>query len=120
MEKPALLKSYPNSMRLPYGPYMGVVDRVVDGDTLIVCINAGLKLYPCVSIRLKDVMASELDVADGSDWADYLGLLAPQGTPVKVYISGTTYERFEGTLILQNGRSINSLMNEWGDFNAKK
>ncbi len=74
----------------PLWHYRGKVVRVVDGDTLVVHLDLGLRVYTEVSLRLAGINAPEMrqgtkeDRAAGSSARDYLATLLPPGAEVYV------------------------------------
>ncbi len=80
--KPNEFFNWPAQLPVTYGPYKAVVDRIVDGDTAIFCVDAGLDMYPVVAIRLLGVNAPELREAGGKESKAFLEELLPLGAPV--------------------------------------
>lgn len=98
MTRPAALRAYPIALLAlaGYGPYRAIVDRVVDGDTVVVLADVGLDAYPCVSLRLRDVRAVELRSERGEEARAVLETLLPPGTPVVVstFKDRQTFDRY--------------------------
>jgi len=66
--RPALLKGAEHKLLRPYSrlhTYLGVVDRVVDGDTLEVRIDLGFDVWKSERLRLRGIDAPELNTPAG-------------------------------------------------------
>lgn len=117
--KPTPFLAYPRSLRLPYGPYAGYVDRAQDGDTVLVTVSVGFDLYATVAIRLKGVRAPEGHQVGGPELARFVDTVAPYGTPCNVYSEKTprsgdqkrTFTRYVGEVILEGNRDLTTLVN---------
>src|SRR5215217_2269652 len=122
MPKPAQFDDWPTQGKIPYGPYMAVVERIVDGDTLYVFIDPGLNVYPYHSIRLADVDAPELFTGDsierdkGRKARAYLEALLPVGTQIILNTDRdrTTFGRYIGWLTrVSDGLDVNGVLTDW-------
>lgn len=67
-----------------WGPYRGVVARVVDGDTVDVQLDLGFDLTVHARVRLAGVNAPELGTFAGRASAAYMRELLPEGASVDV------------------------------------
>lgn len=122
MPKPAQFDNWPTGEKISYGPYMAVVERIVDGDTLYVFIDPGLNIYPYHSIRLADVDAPEMFSGDaierekGRQARAYLESLLPVGTQTILNTDHdrTTFGRYIGWLTrVSDGLVINDELAAW-------
>lgn len=119
MAKPTILENFPEELRRDFGPYAAVVERVWDGDTVLVTASAGFDRYPCVWVRLLGVEAPELDEPFGHEARDFLSRLLPHGTPCvllseKMPRTGgqvVSFARYVGTLHLTGRRNVNEMAN---------
>lgn len=80
--------------------YPGIIERVIDGDTLLLQIDLGLKVITRQHIRLRNVWAPELDTAEGKRQFRSLEKKLPVGTPVVVKTrSKDIYGRYVGDIL---------------------
>lgn len=93
--KPAGFDGYPDRLGVAYGPYMAVIDRWIDGDTVVVVADAGLDHYPVVAIRLDGVRAPELHEPGGDGMLRFCELTFPPGTHVRLSTHLTPHSRNE-------------------------
>lgn len=120
MARPSPLLAFPKALQLPYGPFMAYVDRAIDGDTVLVCLDLGFDENPVRAIRLKGVRAPESHQVGGPELASFVDTIAPYGTPCNVYSEKTprsgdqkrTFTRYVGEIILEGGRDLEVLVNE--------
>lgn len=121
MTKPSLLNLYPKKHRLPYGPYACVVDYVHDADTVIVAVDLGLRNYPTVAVRLKDVHAAELSEDGGKELTDYVKMLFPKGAAMKLYTEemdkseNWSFERVVGKFFNLSNENMNVIIQNFID-----
>ncbi len=119
MAKPAEFVVYPKAMRLPYGPYMASVSRVIDGDTVVCLVDAGLDVYPCIVVRLARINAPEMGSEGGQEAKDYLieqvfpSMLEPAPVQLKP-LQKDPYGRYVGEITLADGRNLSDVMAESG------
>ncbi len=87
--KPVHLRNFPAALRCPYGPYMAVVEHIVDGDTFDVLADAGFNMYPYRTCRLVGVDTPETNRAAsrvaGLAAKAYLEQIMPVGAPVRLH-----------------------------------
>lgn len=121
MPAPAAFDNFPAALkeRLPYGPYRGVVQRWLDGDTVEALLDCGVDEYPCEALRLADLWAAELDAPDPpvralalAQWR-MAARLFPVGTPVLVATELNTkgnerrsFTRYVARLETADGRDV--------------
>ncbi|TGK05471.1 DUF1016 family protein [Leptospira langatensis] len=80
--------------------YPGIVERVIDGDTLLLQIDLGLKLITRQRVRLHNVWASELDTEDGKKQFRSLEKRLPSGSVIVVKTrSKDIYGRYVGDVL---------------------
>ena len=86
MPKPLPLIDFPTKLKegTTYGPYTGYVDRIVDGDTLVLVASVGLDDYPVFYGRLKGVEAMETWEPGGDECTMALELLCGPDTHVRI------------------------------------
>lgn len=122
MAKPIQFNDWPESIQPGFGPYRAVIERIVDSDTVYTLLDLGCNEYAYHSIRLKDVDGPEIYTSDPEEKArgfatrDYLAnSICPPGTKVLLFTEKdrTTFGRYIGTLKLENGSTVNDLMNTW-------
>lgn len=84
VRKPAQFVGFPNALSAlaPFGPYMAVLNRVIDGDTLDVLIDCGFNVYTYATIRLEGVNAPETNTTEGKAAKAYATAEFPHGTPL--------------------------------------
>lgn len=88
------------------------VDRVIDGDTVIVHVGImpGKELHG-EHVRLAGINAPELKHTGGPAARDFLRALLPVDTPVTVVTSQEDkYGRILGRVILDDGRDVSTVM----------
>ena len=73
---------------MKFGPYPGVVDRVHDGDTIYIRLDAGFDLTIYARVRVYGINAPELDSDAGKQARDYAEQLLPAGAAVQVVSHG--------------------------------
>lgn len=115
MAKPQVFANYPKLMRLPYGPYMAVVDRVIDGDTIVLIVDIGFDEYACAVVRLARINAPEMSEAAGLEARDFVLSLLPYGSPVQVVATAKDpYGRYVGEVTLQDARNLSDAIVDAG------
>lgn len=60
------------------------VIRVVDGDTVILLVDLGLRLYHEISVRMEGINAPERYAVGGPESTAYLRTLLPVGQQVRI------------------------------------
>lgn len=92
--------------------YKATVVRVVDGDTVIMLIDLGLRIFHEVPVRLEGINAPERNAPDGTAATEHLRLLLPVGeqTRIQTYKNPTDkYGRWLARVFVY-GVDINKLM----------
>jgi endonuclease YncB( thermonuclease family) len=92
--------------------YPAVVDRVIDGDTVVmhVDLSATMELHG-VHVRVEGINAIELSQKFGGEARDYAVSLLPPGTTVLLSSSRTDkYGRFLATITMPGARDFGTLM----------
>ena len=94
------------------------VERVIDGDTLILLVDLGYSVYSRQHIRLKDVNCPEVvgkDKAKGLEASAFLFNLLPKGTQVIVHSfkQKKSFDRYVADVYL-NERNIADILVEEG------
>lgn len=74
--------------------YRGMVIRVVDGDTVDLDIDLGLRVFTRARIRLAGINAPELHAAQGQAAAEYLRGLLPFGSSVTLHTDKDHTEKY--------------------------
>ena len=98
--------------------YYGTIERIIDGDSLIINMHLGFHLYYRTSCRLEDVNTPEMNATDPIARAEavkaknYLAELLPVG--LKVVVVSRTLDKYKRPLVsistLINNISINQQM----------
>ncbi len=97
--------------------YSTTVERVVDGDTVDICIDLGFKISYRHSCRLHGINAPEKVTAEGKAAKAFLESLLPAGAKLTVQTKKDKLEKFGrvlGVLILQDGRSVADVLVQEG------
>lgn len=99
-----------------FGPYRGVVDRVLDGDTVYCKLDLGFDLTVYARCRVFGINAPELRTAEGNAARDFATSLLPVGTNVGVLSHGWDKYggRIDATVTLPDGRDLATIMLEAG------
>lgn len=71
-----------------FGPYPGIVDRVVDGDTVHVRLDVGFDLTVYARIRVFGINAPELSTDAGKQAKAFAETICPAGSAVRVLSHG--------------------------------
>ena len=94
--------------------YEATVKKVVDGDTLDLHVDLGLRVFKSVRIRLKGVDAPEMRNEGGPEAKEYLLSILPIGKRCIVYTykdSTDKYGRWLGEIkVPEHDISVNALM----------
>lgn len=122
MSSPKHLLDYPEHMKLPYGPFMGFVEHVHDGDTLTVNVDVGFGHFPVVAIRLENIECPELWQDGGPSAAAFVAYLCDHGSPVVLSTGLTpksrkqkrTFTRYVGIIKTGNGEDLGDLIYDAG------
>jgi endonuclease YncB( thermonuclease family) len=95
-----------------FGPYVGVVDLVHDGDTVNIKLDLGFDLTVYSRVRVFGINAPELSTSEGKASRDFAQALLPVGTPVHVLSHGWDKYggRIDGDIMLPDGSSFASTM----------
>ncbi len=123
MSRLSTFDNFPLVLRCEYGPFMGVVDRFHDGDTLLVDLDPGFDEGPGRWIRLEGVNAGELHLDVGKELFAYVERHFPPPFPVKVYTAKMprtggqvmSFARYVGRVYFERAGavvSLNDLINE--------
>lgn len=90
--------------------YQATILRVVDGDTVRVRVDLGLRVSTEITVRLMGINAPELNTDAGKQSREYLRLLEGQPVVLKTHKDPKDkYGRWLGEIYC-NGDNINSLM----------
>lgn len=106
MAKPPGLTYFPESLKVPYGPYMGASSRVVDGDTFVAVLNFGAERYPHLAVRIYGINAPEHYQPGGDEATAYLESLLPRDTPCVIRSHGWSFGRIVGSVLLKDGADV--------------
>ncbi len=90
----------------------GVVDRVIDGDSVVVHVGImpGIEMHG-IHVRLQGINAPELRNAGGQVAHAFLYSLLPKGTAITLVASQEDkYGRLLARIILADGSDVSSLM----------
>jgi len=95
-----------------FGPYPAVVADVHDGDTLTLIIDLGFNIAFRSACRCYGINAPELATTEGKAALDYALTLIKPGDKVSVRSHGVDKYggRFDGTVVLADGRDFGSAM----------
>lgn len=90
--------------------YKGIITRVIDGDTVVVNVDLGLRVNTQITVRMLGINAPEIKTEEGKRARDYLRLLENRDVIIKTHKDPRDkYGRWLGE-IHSNGDNINSLM----------
>ncbi len=88
----------------PAYTYAATVERVIDGDTLLVLIDAGFGSLVHERLRLRGINTPELGTPDGEKAKKYLTKLLPAGSDLVIKSYRTDdYGRFVADVLYKNG-----------------
>lgn len=94
----------------PAFTYEATVLRVIDGDTVRVRVDLGLRISTEITVRLLGINAPELNTDAGKQSREYLRLIEDQQIVLKTHKNPKDkYGRWLGEIFC-NGENINSLM----------
>src|SRR5256885_714821 len=95
-----------------FGPYPGIVDRVVDGDTIYVRLDVGFDLTIYARVRVKGINAPELSTDAGKAARTYAVGLLPLASVVTVTSFGWDKYggRIDGAIKMSDGHDFASEM----------
>ncbi len=118
MPKPPEFDNWPASIEPGFGPFRGVIQKVVDGDTLYILLDISFNTYAYHSIRLLGVNAPELfsgppeERERGAAAKAYLESIAPAGTKclLRTDKDKTTFGRYIASALLADGTDLGSEM----------
>lgn len=79
-----------------FGPYRGVVERVVDGDTVYAKLDLGFDLTAYARIRVYGINAPELNTAEGRAARDFAQAVLPVAGAVEVLSHG--WDKYGGRI----------------------
>ncbi len=99
-----------------WGPYRGVVDRVIDGDTVYVRLDVGFDLAVYARCRVSGIDAPEVRTEEGKLARDYATGLLPLDAAVQVVSHGWDKYggRIDASITLPDGRDFATVMLEAG------
>ncbi len=81
---------------MTFGPYLGLVDRVWDGDTVYCKLDLGFDLTVYSRVRVYGINAPELSTDAGKAARDYARTLLPAGAKVQVLSHG--WDKYGGRI----------------------
>jgi endonuclease YncB( thermonuclease family) len=116
MSRPQEFDNFPQALVCTYGPYMAVVETIIDGDTFYALVDPGFHQYTFAVIRIRGINAPELftgtERAAGSAAKDGLNLLMKPGTAIKLTTERdvTTFGRFVADVTLEDGSDVGAEM----------
>lgn len=99
----------------PY-QFKAKVVRVVDGDTVIMLVDQGLRLFQELSLRMEGINAPERNAAGGTAATEHLRSLLPVGKQcvIETHKNPTDkYGRWLATIYVE-GQNVNLVMVEDG------
>lgn len=115
MRKPLEFDKFPDNMRQPFGPFMAVCERIIDGDTYDCLADAGFNHYPYETIRLRGVNCPEIfhpktaeERTAGMAARDFVFAIMPPGSPliVTTYPDEMTFGRYVADIQLEDGSDL--------------
>jgi micrococcal nuclease len=74
--------------------YNAVIDRIVDGDTVVVIIDLGFRASMKLSLRLYGIDTPELKNPSGKEARKYLQSRLPQGTTIVINTFKNKYDKY--------------------------
>ncbi|HYV46963.1 MAG TPA: thermonuclease family protein [Myxococcaceae bacterium] len=98
-----------------YGPYIGEVDSVHDGDTINIVLDVGFDLAIHTRVRVFGINAPELSTPAGKAARDFAKTVLTPGKPVKVLSKG--WDKFGGRIdgvITYDGKDFAQTMLDTG------
>lgn len=99
----------------PSYTYAATVERVVDGDTLDVSLDLGMRVYLRTRLRLEGIDAPELHTSEGKAARDYVVQAMALGTLVTVATrKPDRYGRALARVTLPDGRDLTTVLLEAG------
>jgi micrococcal nuclease len=118
MRVPEPFADFPTAMRVPFGPFRGVVEYIVDGDTFDVFVDVGFNEYRYTRIRMAGINAPEknrgtdAERQTGLDAMRHLETLTPPGTPVILLTAKDpdSFGRYIAWVTVEDGTVINDRM----------
>jgi hypothetical protein len=126
VSRPPIFDRWPDSLRVPWGPYRAVVGAHYDGDSPRFWVSFGLDSYGWIDSRLAGVMALEIrssdpvEKAQAAETRDHLAWLIPVGTKLEMRtekVEGArevnTLGRYVCWLRREDGLDVNAAMAEW-------
>jgi micrococcal nuclease len=95
-----------------FGPYRGIVDLVVDGDTVNARLDVGFDLTVYSRIRVNGINAPETSTPAGKEAREFARTLLPAGTTVMVTSLGWDKYggRIEGRIAMPDGTDFAEAM----------
>jgi len=93
--------------------YKATIIKVIDGDTVDVAIDLGLRIYTQQRIRLYGINAPEMRTTQGPAAKQRLSELLPAGSEVRLRTfkdSQEKYGRYLGIFIDSEGHEVNQRM----------
>lgn len=117
--KPSEFHDFPDNLNVPYR-YRAVVKHIVDGDTLDVLMDLGVREYTYEAIRLADLNAPEIygrktyegELEDGYAAKAYLESILPVNTPVRIetFKDQRSFDRYVGRIMREDGQMVAAMM----------
>jgi len=97
--------------------YRGILVRAVDGDTIIVHLDMGLRVYTEVSLRIAGINAPELfrgtpeDRAKGAEARDFLARYEDKHVTLVTHKDRQSFNRYVADITLdETGEGLDDLM----------
>jgi endonuclease YncB( thermonuclease family) len=112
VRKPSAFAGFPTSLRCGYGPFMGSVAHIVDGDTYDLLLDLGCNTYPYLTCRLLGVDTPESNRlatrTAGLAAKTWVQQRMPIGSPVRVHTEPDpdSFGRYLVTLTLPDGADL--------------
>lgn len=104
--------------------YRAMIDRVIDGDTVVAIIDCGFRIYHEMTLRLYGIDAPELATLEGGEAKQYLAKLLNEtedGVRIKTvqdvhaHDKPDSFGRYLATLYgFETGKDLNAAMVEAG------
>lgn len=89
--------------------YNGKVNRIVDGDTVIIDVDLGFNVWLKESTRLAEINAGERGTVEGQKAKDRITELLPLGAPIRLEVrSFDRYSRAVSQIYVLDAKGIPS------------
>ena len=117
--RPKVFANWPETLVPSYGPYRGIVEWHIDGDTYDVFMDLGINIYIYLVVRLLGVDTPETNRGStrlaGLAATEYVRSIMPEGSPVLLKTRKTdSFGRYLAEITLVDGHSLSVLIIDAG------